>query len=64
MLDILVPWVVLLGLIGLAGLPGLKHPFAKARRSVGTGLLGLTGFCGKLAWLFFAALPCRLRFIG
>jgi hypothetical protein len=49
MLDQLAPWAGLLGLIGFAGLWGLRNPVEKSRSGAAIrllGLFGLAGLCG------------------
>lgn len=46
MLDTLAPFVGLLGLIGFAGLWGLKRPVDHARPGKGVRMMGLLGLLG------------------
>jgi hypothetical protein len=50
MLDMLAPWVGLLGLVGFAGLWGLKRPVEKSRPGGAIRLLGLLGLSGLVGF--------------
>jgi hypothetical protein len=50
MFEALAPWVGLLGLIGFAGLWGLRKPVEKSRPGGGIRLLGLLGLAGLVGF--------------
>jgi hypothetical protein len=50
MLDTLAPWIGLFGLIGFAGLAGIKYPADKERSGGGIRLLGLLGLSGLIGF--------------
>lgn len=50
MLDTIAPFVGLIGLIGFAGLWGIKHPADKTRSGGGVRLLGLLGLSGLIGF--------------